>query len=129
MKICIDTNIYSQFKAGNKNVVELLENADQVVVPAIVLGELYAGFYMGKYTAINIKDLEEFLNRPGIITADITKNTAERYAFIVNMLKKIGTHLPTNDIWVAAVVFETGTVLATFDNHFKQIPGIMLAVF
>ena len=129
MKICIDTNIYSQFKVGNQKVIELLENADQIVVPNIVLGELHASFLLGKYVYANIKELEEFLIRPGITIAEVTKNTAERYAYVVNMLKKIGTPLPTNDIWIAAVVFETGAVLATFDNHFKQIPGIMLAVF
>ncbi len=29
MKICIDTNIYSAFKNGNKDIIKLLENDEQ----------------------------------------------------------------------------------------------------
>ncbi len=47
MKICLDTNAYSAFKRGKESITELLENADEIHVPAVTLGELFAGFYMG----------------------------------------------------------------------------------
>ena len=46
MKICIDTNVYAAFNRGEDSVTELLENAEEVYIPSIVLGELFAGFYM-----------------------------------------------------------------------------------
>ena len=58
MKICIDTNIYSAFKNGNPEIIELLENADEVYIPSIVLGELYAGLQMGSKLKDNIKDVK-----------------------------------------------------------------------
>ena len=126
MRICIDTNIYSLFKRGKADIKELLENADEIFIPVIVLGELFAGFYSGKYTSQNIKELEDFLNKPGIMIVEISKNIADRYGELIKILKKQGTPIPTNDIWIAAVVLETGTKLASTDNHFKNIPGVSL---
>lgn len=44
MTLCIDTNAYAAFKRGHRQIVGLLEAADELLVPTIVLGELYAGF-------------------------------------------------------------------------------------
>ena len=37
-------------------------------------------------------------------------------------LKKNGTPIPTNDIWIAASTLEAGGVLFTHDKHFLKIP-------
>jgi tRNA(fMet)-specific endonuclease VapC len=124
MRVCIDTNIYSLLKTGDKIILELLEKADEILIPAIVLGELFAGFYPGKHTAGNIKELEEFLNKPGITVVDINKETADRYGELVKILKTKGTPLPTNDVWIAAVALETGAKLISLDKHFQAVPGI-----
>ena len=79
----------------------------------------------GLHTAQNIKELDDFLNKPGISVIDIDKDIANRYGDLIRILKTKGTPLPINDIWIAAVVLETGSKLFTFDNHFKQIPGIL----
>ncbi len=55
MRICIDTNIYSALKKGNPEIRKILENADEIYIPSIVLGELYAGFQMGSKLRKNIK--------------------------------------------------------------------------
>ena len=39
-------------------------------------------------------------------------------------LKKAGTPLPINDVWIAAHTLETGSTLVTYDGHFKKIAGI-----
>ncbi len=125
MRICIDTNAYALFKTGDKKIIDILEKADEILVPVIVLGELFAGFYSGKDTAQNIKELDNFLNKPGIDVVDIDKDIANRYGDLIRILKSKGTPLPINDVWIAAVVLETGSKLFSFDAHFKQIPGIM----
>jgi len=56
MKICIDTNIYSAFKKGNSKLRELLENTDEIYIPSVVMGELYAGFQLGTKLRDNTKD-------------------------------------------------------------------------
>ena len=125
MRICIDTNIYSAFKNGNSNVIELLENADEVYISAIVLGELYAGFHMGNKLKSNIIDLKDFLDQPGVYTIDVDDSIAERYGILIKTLKKNGTPVPTNDIWIAATTLEKGAKIATFDAHFKVIHGLI----
>jgi tRNA(fMet)-specific endonuclease VapC len=125
MKICIDTNIYSAFKKGNPKIRELLENTDEIYIPSIVMGELYAGFQLGTKLRDNIKDLKEFIEQPGIYVIDINDSIAERYGALIKILKDNGTPIPTNDIWIAATALENGGRIATFDIHFKSIPGLM----
>ena len=45
---------------------------------------------------------------------------------IAAALRKAGTPIPTNDIWIAAHVFETGAELITFDRHFDSVRGLPL---
>lgn len=126
MKICLDTNAYTFFKRGHPPLVHLFENADELLVPTIMMGELYSGFYMGSKTDHNINALLEFLETPGVFVIDISSAIADRYGQIVKTLKKQGTPLPTNDIWIAACAFESGSRLVTYDSHFNKIPGLVI---
>jgi len=126
MRTCIDTNIYSAFKKGNPEVIELLENTDEIYIPSIVLGELYAGFRMGSRLKENIKELKEFIGQPGIYIIDINESIAERYGSLIKILRANGTPIPTNDIWIAAAALENGARIATFDTHFHLVPGLMV---
>ena len=128
MKICIDTNIYSAFKKGDKTIIDLLENCDEIFIPSIVLGELYAGFYLGTRVKQNLEELNLFLNMPGIYIINIDKEIADRYGMLIKILKEQGTPIPTNDVWIAAAALEKGTKLATYDAHFSNIPGIVEVV-
>ncbi|MDE0025444.1 MAG: type II toxin-antitoxin system VapC family toxin, partial [Spirochaetaceae bacterium] len=103
MRICLDTNAYSAFKRGDADVIGLVETADEVAIPSIVLGELFAGFRMGSRARRNVAELDEFLHRPGVSVAMVTRDAAERYGMLVSQLKQQGTPLPTNDIWIAAI--------------------------
>lgn len=124
MKICIDTNTYEAFKRKNQEVVSMLEEAEEVIVPTIVLGELYSGFYIGNRTKKNIAELDLFLEIPGICDHGVSAEVAERYGMIVKDLYKNGTPIPTNDIWISAVAFETSSRVLTFDRHFDLVPGL-----
>lgn len=124
MKICIDTNAYRHFLENNAAVVEILENAGSIFVPVTVLGELFAGFRLGSRYKFNCKVLDEFLSEESVEVIDITTDIARRYGEIVAQLKNKATPIPTNDIWIAAATFETGSHLLTYDTHFNQVPGL-----
>ncbi len=126
MKLCIDTNIYSAFKRGDENIIELLETCDEVYVPAVVLGELYAGFHQGSRQKENLRELALFLDMPGVSVIEIDKEIADRYGLLIKILKKQATPIPTNDVWIAASTMEKGAKLATHDAHFDHIPGIVV---
>ena len=56
---------------------------------------------------------------------EVTSNTADFYASILNSLREAGTPIPTNDIWIAAHVFQHGYVMMSKDKHFSKIPGLL----
>ena len=122
MELCIDTNAYSALMRGHDIVRDILEKADSLIMPTVVLGELHAGFAAGNRKVENEQKLQTFLATPGTRVVPIGQETAERYGKLVRYLKLQGTPIPTNDIWIAAVAFETGAVLLTADTHFSAIP-------
>lgn len=123
-KILLDTNAYSAVRRGNETVFNTICEAEQIYVSTIVMGELYAGFFNGIKTRKNIKQLHSFLEKSPVETAFVTDETAEIYGHLFMTLKKNGTPIPLNDIWIAAQTMELGAVLISFDSHFKNIAGI-----
>lgn len=125
MRLLLDTNAYSALGRGDGRVKAIVEAADVVIISTIVLGELHAGFSLGSRKAKNIEELEGFLGQRGIAVVAPDKAVAERYGEIIRVLKRAGTPLPTNDIWIAATALETGSRILSLDSHFKDIPGIL----
>ncbi len=123
-KILLDTNACSNYLRGSKDVLDALSRADIVYMSATVLGELFSGFKGGTKERWNKDILNTFLEKPTVSILNTTIETAEIFAEIKTSLKKTGTPLPINDIWIASHAFETGSVLITFDDHFKKIPGL-----
>ncbi len=129
MRLSLDTNIYSAFKNGNEKIRDILENADEILVSVTVLGELYSGFQIGSLTEKNLTELDDFLLKPGVSIININKGISFRYGFITKKLRKHGTPIPTNDIWIAATAMETGSILLSKNKHFKVVPGLMVLDF
>jgi tRNA(fMet)-specific endonuclease VapC len=124
--IVLDTNAYAKYLRSNEQVLRWLARADIVYVPSIVVGELFAGFKGGSRERENRQMLEQFLDKPTVEIIDVTAETAEWFEHLKHLLKKAGTALPMNDLWIAACAFETGSILVTFDAHFSVIAGIRL---
>ncbi len=129
MNICLDTNAYTAFKLNHKVVVNYIKTADRVIIPAIVLGELYAGFYQGSRTQSNIHELNEFLQLSGIKVQEANQEVANHYGLIVKELRKKGKPIPTNDIWIAATCFAAASQLLTRDTHFTEVANLILVPF
>ena len=125
MRVCLDTSAYSHLRRGNRALQDCLEQAASIQLPAIVVGELYAGFLGGGKATANLKLLAEFLEQPGVSVQDVTHEVAERYGLLVAQLHQAGTPIPTNDIWFAATALETGAHLIAYDGHFSQVPGLI----
>lgn len=125
-KVLIDTNIYSNAMRGEKYAVDILRRNVQVLFSPVVVGELLAGFKRGRQEEKNKKQLYEFLARDRVFELSISSETAEFYAFILKQLKEQGTPIPTNDIWIAASAMENGAAIATRDEHFSEIKGIII---
>ncbi|MBN1566221.1 MAG: type II toxin-antitoxin system VapC family toxin [Acidobacteria bacterium] len=120
-RICLDTSAYSHFRRGDSSVVEMIGRARWVGIPSVVLGELRTGFLLGRQAAKNEDELRQFLHHPLVEVLDVDDDAARIYADIMVALRKAGTPVPTNDIWVAAVSARDGATVLTYDEHFRLI--------
>ena len=123
-KIVLDTNAYTRLLAGEEDVLDVIGTAETVYMSIFVLGELYAGFAGGTKERENKDTLDQFLRKPSVKILNATSETAEVFGMVKQELKKAGTPLPINDVWIAAHALETGSTLVTYDGHFKKIAGI-----
>jgi predicted nucleic acid-binding protein len=122
----IDTNAYVAFKKNHPAIVEMMRNLDFIGVNLTVLAELYVGFSGGNLEKKNRKELEEFFNSSRVHFVDHNRDTADFYAKSFHTLKKQGTPIPTNDIWIAASAIQHGLSLITLDKHFSHIGQLIL---
>lgn len=111
---------------GDANVIDALQHTTQIGISSISIGELLSGFKAGNKEAQNRKELNSFLDSPRVELYSIDEVTAEYYNSVLNQLKKQGTPIPTNDIWIAAVAFQHGLEMFTKDKHFPHIDGLLM---
>ncbi len=121
MRICLDTSGYSHFRRGMPEAVRTVTRARSVLVPAIVLGELRVGFRLGTRRGENEERLRQFLEESVAAILNVDDEAASHYADIVVELRRHGTPIPTNDIWIAALAAREGATVLTTDGHFADI--------
>jgi len=124
MRLLLDTNAYSALMRGHREVVARIRQADRVLVSPIVAAELLLGFRLGSRFEENSARFEAFLASPYVESIPITQTTADRFARIAVALRSKGRPIPTNDLWIAAQVVETGADLLSSDTHFAEIEGL-----
>ena len=130
MKLVLDTNIYCDYAQGISKTVDVIATrGEYIYIPSIVVGELTFGFMHGKRQQYNERKLRQVINRLKIEIIDVTADVARKYAIIYLALKKRGTKIPINDVWISACCMEVGGTLLTRDKHFEfvdQIDSIIL---
>ena len=126
-RIIIDTNFYVAFKKRDDAAIVTLKKADYIAVNTVILGELLAGFRCGTREEWNREELDLFFDSPRVDLLSVDDGTAEFYAQIFADLKQKGRPIPTNDLWLAASAMQHGLALATYDDHFNSISGLLLA--
>ncbi|MBI4224504.1 MAG: type II toxin-antitoxin system VapC family toxin [Deltaproteobacteria bacterium] len=126
MKIAIDTNAYVDFCKGIPDAVTLLRQAEQIFVPYVVLGELRGGFLCGTKGLQNERLLARFLNSPRVTLLFPDEETTHYYARIFQQLKKQGTPIPSNDLWLAALVWQHHLHLFSKESHFRHLLQLVI---
>ena len=124
--VVIDTNVYSKFRRGEAAAMRGLRAAHEIHLPLIVLAELLAGFAAGSRAAGNREELARFMASPRVLLLKPDEKTADQYAIISAALRKQGTPIPTNDLWIAALARQHRMPLFSFDGHFGAVPGLAL---
>jgi tRNA(fMet)-specific endonuclease VapC len=124
MNLAVDTNAYSDFMRGEPGRVELFRTARHLHLPLIVLGELRAGFAAGNQRSANANNLQRFLASVRVSVLLPDDQTAHHYAHLYSQLRKKSVAIPTNDLWIAALVVQHNLVLCTSDAHFQHLPQV-----
>lgn len=126
MKLALDTNAYVAFCKNEKKAVAAIQSASDLYLPYVCLAELRAGFLGGKKALQNEQFLVRFLNSPRVSVLFADEQTTHHYAQLFVQLKKQGTPIPTNDLWIASLVVQKELPLLTFDRHFNSLPQLVL---
>jgi tRNA(fMet)-specific endonuclease VapC len=125
MKLALDTNRYTDLCRGDAQAAAIVEQAQEVWLPFIVVGELRAGFAAGSQEARNEAVLRRFLLKPGVRVIYADEQTTYHYANIYRQLRKQGTPIPTNDMWIGALALQHSLVLFARDAHFDALAQLV----
>ena len=118
----LDTNGLSAVADGESELEPILRKAAEVAIPVIVLGEYRYGISHSRDQARYEQWLAEYLPAFRILTVD--EQTAISYSVIRTELKKAGTPIPSNDIWIAALCRQHSMPLISRDRHFDAVAGL-----
>lgn len=122
MQLALDTNAYSTLQRGQSHDLSVyIAEAASLALPFIVIGELQAGFAHGDKALQNTTTLSNFIATPRVQLLYADDRTTTLYAQLWADLRRQGTPIPTNDIWIAALCIQHDYMLATNDVHFQQI--------
>jgi len=124
-RVLLDTSGYSGFIRGHPGITEHVQNAEDIYFNPVVLGELYAGFMLGSIQVKNEKKLTDFFESSRVSLVQVDDDTAKLYAVIINDLKKNGTPISTNDVWISASAMQYGLAVLTLDKDFLRVPQIL----
>jgi tRNA(fMet)-specific endonuclease VapC len=125
VRVALDTNRLTDLFRGDAALAERLGLCDEVWIPLVVLAEIKAGFLGGAERHRNEILLRKLLSKTtvGVLLPD--RETAEHYARLFVQLKRAGTPVPDNDLWIAALALQHDLLLITRDKHFEKIPQLL----
>ncbi len=118
----LDTNGLFALADGESTLEPILREAAEVALPVIVLGEFRYGVRQSRDRQRYEQWLTESLGNFRIL--DVDETTAASYATVRMELKKAGTPIPSNDVWIAALCRQHSLFLLSRDRHFDLVVGI-----
>jgi tRNA(fMet)-specific endonuclease VapC len=128
-RILLDTSAYSAYTGGHPDLQEPVRHASAVHLSVVVVGELLTAFLKGGRRRQNETRLRDFTSEPRVHVLPLDDETAVRYAAIRDYLRRQGTPVPVNDVWIASTAAQHGLRLLTLDSHFLQIPQVIVDFF
>lgn len=118
----LDTNGLSAVVEGDAAIEPLLKKASQIAIPVIVLGEYRYGISQSRDRKRYEQWLAQYLPAFGSLKVD--EETTFSYAAVRSELKKAGTPIPSNDVWIAALCRQHSLPLVSRDRHFDLVAGV-----
>ena len=122
--LLLDANaLIALFDGADPELERALCSAEELVVPVVAYAEVVAGAETEtKRAKMTREALAKLMASPNTRLLPVSETTVRHYSKTYNQLKRNGTPIPTNDIWIAAATLEVGGVLFTRDRHYLKIP-------
>ena len=120
----LDTNVIIKYLAGDGSTKRLFDNASDILISVIVVGELHYGARKSTRSKSNLELFDNFLSNFTIVPVD--ENIAKIYGEVKEQLRRRGINIPENDVWIAATAKSLQSRLLTYDAHFKSVDGLEL---
>ena len=118
----LDTNALSAMADGDSRIGQMLNQASDIAVPVIVLGEYQYGIRQSRHRQRYEEWLAELVANCRVL--DVDQATAAQYAEIRDELKRRGRPIPGNDLWIAALGRQHHLPLLSRDEHFDFVPKL-----
>ncbi len=118
----LDTNAVSALFAGDPELGAVLAHSERHHLPVVVIGEYRYGLMRSRLRT-QLEALLEALVRESVVL-DVDRMTARCYAEVREELRRGGTPIPENDIWIAALARQHGEPVASRDEHFDVVPRV-----
>jgi len=107
---------------GDPAIKPVLLQASELAIPVVALGEFRYGILQSRERARYERWLAEYLRQFRLL--EIDERTTLSYSNIRLELKKAGTPIPSNDVWIAALSRQHSLPVVTRDRHFDCVSGI-----
>jgi predicted nucleic acid-binding protein len=120
--VILDTNALSAIADNEAAAARIVTQAESIELPVIVLGEYRFGIAQSRRRAEYEKWLGELIAATRVLPVD--DETASQYARIRAELKKAGTPIPTNDVWIAALCRQYRLPVMSRDGHFDAVQNL-----
>lgn len=118
-KNILDANVVVNYLRGKTPQKLFFEQNNPFCIPSVVIGELVFGAENSSQPNKHFKQFNDFIKDKEVLNVD--ENTAKIYGKIKSDLRKKGTPIPENDIWIAAIALQHNYTLVTNDKHFANI--------
>ena len=126
-RLLLDTNIVIALLAGDDGVLAQLDQASEIFLSAVVVGELFFGAAKSGRPAENIARVDRFASGRSILPCDL--EVARVYGAVRQRLREKGRPIPENDVWIAATATCHDLTLVTRDSHFFDVDGLRVATW
>jgi predicted nucleic acid-binding protein len=121
--VILDTNAASALFAGEPALLPLLSGEPRLHLPVVVIGEYRYGLLRSSKRRSLARLLDMLIAECRVL--DIDLETGERYAEVRDELRRRGTPIPENDVWIAALARQHELPVASRDEHFDLVPGLV----
>ena len=118
----VDTNGLFAWWLHEDSFIRHIEQADRLCVPVPALAEFRYGILKSRFRETMTTWLDDALATTTVLAADET--TTRHYAEIRLQLASAGTHIPMNDLWIAAIARQHKLPIMSRDAHFDLVAGL-----